>query len=379
MKPALSGAFFLARKDLAILFRSKETYLWAFVMPVLFFYVIGTITSGFAGGPPARDKIGLVVPPDAGVLAAQLAGRLNRAGLDVVQAPDAAKQSASLTLPAGFSASLEAGRPVELDYRHVDQGMQAGYGLIRVQRAIYGTLADLVVLAQDGKSVSAETLAARLKEPLQLTLSSEPATHRRTAPVGYDQSVPGTMVMFGLLVMMTSGSVHLLLERKSGILRRLASSPMPRAAVVLGKWGSRFTLGAIQLAFAALTATWWLHVHWGPSPIWIAIVLLSFIALSTTLGLLLGNECQSEGQVIGIGVVVSNVFAALGGCMWPVEITPEWTQKLALILPTGWAMDALHKLMIFADPPASVLPHIGILLATTLAAALLLARRFRFQ
>ena len=38
-------ARFIAGKDLKYMFRQRETILWAFFMPVLFFYFIGTQSS----------------------------------------------------------------------------------------------------------------------------------------------------------------------------------------------------------------------------------------------------------------------------------------------------------------------------------------------
>ena len=51
----LHSAWFIARRDLLLLLRQRETILWTFVMPFLFFYFIGTVTarfgvSGGAGG-----------------------------------------------------------------------------------------------------------------------------------------------------------------------------------------------------------------------------------------------------------------------------------------------------------------------------------------
>ena len=43
----LRHALYLARKDLAHRFRARETWIWAFVLPVVFFYFIGTVTGGF--------------------------------------------------------------------------------------------------------------------------------------------------------------------------------------------------------------------------------------------------------------------------------------------------------------------------------------------
>ena len=42
--------------------------------------------------------------------------------------------------------------------------------------------------------------------------------------------------MFTLLVLLSSGAAQLVVEREQGLLRRLASTPIPRGSVVLGKW-----------------------------------------------------------------------------------------------------------------------------------------------
>ena len=162
-------------------------------------------------------------------------------------------------------------------------------------------------------------------------------------------------------------------------MRRLASSAISRPAIVLGKWGSRMALGLIQIAFTMVTASLLFHMQWGPHLPAIVFVLSAYAALAASLGILLGNFARTEGQVIGIGVVATNIMAALGGCWWPTEITPLWSQKLAILLPTGATMDALHKLISFGLDPSSVLPHVAALLAAALAAAWLVARSFRFQ
>jgi ABC-type multidrug transport system permease subunit len=187
------------------------------------------------------------------------------------------------------------------------------------------------------------------------------------------------MVMFTLLVLLTSGAVLLVAERREGLLRRLASTPIPRSAVVLGKWIGRMALGLVQIAFALLTGAVLFHMNWGPDFGAVALVLVVYAGLNASLGLLLGSVARSEGQSVGIGVLTSNVMAALGGCWWPIEITPAWMQKLALVLPTGWAMDALHKLVSFQAGPWSVLPHVVALALAALAAGWGAVRLFRFE
>ena len=59
--------------------RQRETILWVFVMPILFFYFIGTVTGGF-GAPSAerRDPLAVRGGDDGGFLIDELVRRLER-------------------------------------------------------------------------------------------------------------------------------------------------------------------------------------------------------------------------------------------------------------------------------------------------------------
>ncbi len=378
----LRDALFLARKDLSYMLRRREVLLWAFVMPVVFFYFIGTITGGFGGGAEEKEPIALSAPSDSGFLLDQLVRRLEDRGYRVVRPKTEeafARYGRRLIVPPGFTEAVLARRPVQIRFERTGSGMGTNYDEIRVSRAVYSVLADLIVTAEKGEAPTAEKLTSFYQTPRPLTLVVERAGERKKIPIGFEQAVPGTMVMFALLAMFTSGSILLVTERNQGLLRRLASSPMSRGAVVLGKWGARMGLGAIQIVFALLTGTVLFRVDWGPHLPTLLLVMFCYGGLAATLGLLLGNFARTEGQTVAFGVIATNVMAALGGCWWPIEITPRWAQKLSLFLPTGWAMDALHKLVSFGYGPASVWLHIVGMTIAALLAGTVIARTFRFQ
>jgi ABC-2 type transport system permease protein len=373
-------ALYLARMDAAHLLRRRETLLWTFVMPIIFFYFFGTIIGNSSG--PTKDILGVDAPPDAGFLADQLLARLDQHGYHVIRAQEPKeflRFRRRLSIPAGFTDSVLAGKPMKIRFDRTGEDMSADYDRVRLSRAVYTTLADLIVVSGENTKASKDAFDKLAAEPRMLTLNVNPAGKRLDPPRGFEQSVPGTMVMFTLLVLFTTGGVSLTIERNQGILRRLASSPMSRGAVVLGKWGARMSLGVVQIAFAMIAGSVLFHVRWGPNLPVVALVLLVYGSLAAALGMLLGNFGRTEGQVIGLGVMASNVFAGLGGCWWPIEITPLWTQRLALAFPTGWTMDALHKLMNFGASPASVLPHLCVTAVAALGAGYVLSRSFRFQ
>ena len=96
------------------------------------------------------------------------------------------------------------------------------------------------------------------------------------------------------------------------------------------------------------------------------------------LALLLGSLAKTENQAAGLGVFFTMVLAALGGCWWPIEIAPRWMQQLQLFTPTGWTMDALHKLISFEMAWQNTLPNLVTLVVATVVIGWAAARRFRF-
>jgi len=286
-----------------------------------------------------------------------------------------------LEIPAGFTAAALAGEKPKLAFVRSTDGMAATYTDFRLQRVAYTLLADVFTARADvgANVITAADLERVHRAPRSVQVAATTAGNRRRIPTGFEQAVPGTMVMFSMLVLLTGGVTMLVVERRLGLLRRLASAPISRRAVVTGKWTSKLGLALVQMAFALLTGRLLFGVSWGPHWPMVLVVLLFYAAFLASLGLLLGSLARTEGQAVALGVLASNVAGALGGCWWPIEITPPYMQKVALALPTGWAMDALHRLVSFEMGPASVLPHLLVFAIATLVTGALAVRTFRYD
>ncbi len=375
-----SDAAYLARKDVWLLLRSREVLIWTFVMPLVFFYLLGQIQTGNA--PDRPDPIAVRAAADAGFLGDELTARLQKLNFEIRRPKDDADFQTyrrRLEIPAGFTASVLAGTTRNVRVTRRGDDVSADYDRVRITRAIDTLLADLITLRRDGGEITAERFRKLASEPRTLSLDVRNAGYRLVPPSGYEQSVPGTMVMFTLTVLFTTGAVSLTMERNRGILRRLAYTPMSRASVALGMWGARMALGFLQIGAAMIYGRLLFHVHWGPNLPMVIVVMVAYGSLVATLAMLLGNFGRSVPQVIGLGITLSNLLAGLGGCWWPIEITPLWAQRLAMFLPTGWTMHALHQLVNFGAPPSTAIPSVVVSLTLALGAGWLLARKFRFE
>lgn len=379
----LKDILFIARKDVRHMLTAKETLLWVFVMPVVFFFFIGTITGGFAPGPARAPRVALQAGENGGFLLDHLVTRLEEQDFKIVRTDSVElfmKYSRRLTVPAGFTDSVLTGSPATIYYATRSDGMTGNYDQIRLQRAVYTVLADLIVVGEEASGTPTEAALSELRSvPRAVTLEVKPAGERKHIPTGFEQAIPGIMVMFTLMVMMTSGAILLVIERRQGLLRRLAYTPIRRLDVVLGKWGGKWVVGIVQIAFAMLAGTVLFKMDWGPDLPAVVIVMVVYGGLMASIGVVLGSLARTEGQSIAIGVISANVLAALGGCWWPIEITPAWMQQLQLFLPTGWAMDAMHKLISFGAGIESVIPHIVGMAAATFVMLIVGSRVFRFD
>jgi ABC-type Na+ efflux pump permease subunit len=373
---------FIARSDLAFMLRQRETLLWVFAMPLLFFYFIGTVTGGFGSPRDPTDPIALQTPASGGVVLDAIVQRLKEQNFRVLRPATAAAlepYSRRLLIPAFTDDSIRVRTQLQATFEQRGDGLGADLDQFRVGRAIYSVVADLAVLQSTGQALTRDTLARLASTPRRVTLSVAPAGRRDDPPSGFSQAVPGTMVMFTMLILLTSGAILLVVERQHGLLRRLASTPITPGAIVAGKWTSRMALGVVQVAFAMLVGRILFRVDWGPSLPMVALVLVAWASFNASFALLLGNLARTQPQMTGVGVLTSMILAALGGCWWPIEITPEWMQSLALALPTGWTMDALHKLVNFGYGPSAAAPHVAALTAATVLCGWGGAKIFRYQ
>ncbi len=382
----MKNILFIAWHDVRSQLREGSTLLWLFVMPPIFFYFIGTVTGGFSSGLSGGQATPLTVVAEApGFLKDQIDRRLvdNDFAPEWVETLDTSDEETApqrtLTFDAGLSDKVLAEEQVKASYDTKSNALTREFEEIRIQRSIYTALADIITADATAGPLSSEALATVNNAPRVWQLTVSAAGERQQIPSGFEQAVPGILVMFTLLVLLTSSGTMLVQERTQGLLRRLASAPISRMEVIAGKWDGRMMLAAIQIAAALVVGTLLFKMNWGPNLGMVIVVLAAWAGFCASAGLWLGTVARTEAQAGGLGVLAANLLAALGGCWWPIEVTPEWMQVVQKMIPTGWTMDALHKLISFQAGALSAVPNVLALIAGAIVFGVLAARRFRYE
>jgi len=382
--------WFIAQKDFLYTLKDKTVLLWMFIMPLVFFAFIGSTTGGFSSGG-SQSTLAVWYEGDAedGVYK-QIVMRLEAD--DYLLRVFSAQQplykdkwsfddyDRQLWIPAGLSTEVAAGNEIEIKYHIEEGGMDGDYHQFKLSKAIYQTLGDLLVLKKlQPENWQQLDFTAANEVPRNLSLSVSAAGQQEQIPSGYKQAVPGILVMFIMMIALTSGAMTLFLERKTGVLKRLSAAPVSRQQLIFGKWLGKWLLASCQLVYGMVMGSLLFSIHWGEHWLMIFIMLLSWAAACAGFSILMGSWAKNEGQINGIPVIASMLLAALGGCWWPIEVAPEWMQKLAMFLPTGWVMDALHELMYFGGSLGDVVNHQLALYALALVGLYLAFTQFKHE
>ena len=397
--------------DIAVLYlkmtyRSRGVLVTQLLMPLLFTYLIGLANSGFDGdGGPSTWSV-LVADRDNGLLGAALIERLEadpslsvqamaeEAAIGAVEEGDVA---AALVIPADFSQTLLANRPVDVAF-YVDPSEAESQ---------LAAAAVAAAASQVSGSVSAANTAGRVYDQLGLfdagidreafydealaqaqtawetpsvMVESQPEMHLEAAaiPSGINQSSPGMTVMFAMFLML-GGSAVLIQEREQGTLRRLLVMPIHRASVMLGKMLGIYSAGIVQMAILIGLGALLFGVAWGRSPLALALVVLSFGLAITGLGIMIAALARTYAQANALGTIVVLAAASLGGAWWPLDIVPQWLQTAGRLTPVAWAMAGFHDIVTRGLAVTAVLPEVGVLLAFAVLFLFVGVARFSYE
>jgi ABC-2 type transport system permease protein len=92
---------------------------------------------------------------------------------------------------------------------------------------------------------------------------------------------------------------------------------------------------------------------------------------------MLATLIRTERAADGIATLAALVMAPLGGCWWPLFITPKWMQFIAKITPHAWANTGFNKLMVFGGDFGSVVTEMLALIGFAVTFGAIAIWRFR--
>jgi ABC-2 type transport system permease protein len=405
----------LAAKDLLQLVRDWKSAMFLLAMPIVFTLMFGFAFGGFGGGEEdPRLPIGFVDRDDSHASASlitllEASGAIRPVALEGRDADDDRVNNqvregdvdAVVIVPPGYGERLMSGDPLRLVVV-VDAGSTAGQTARREIEVTASHLAGAVQAAQ----LSAEAYAAQvgfadegarqaflaggLEQALE-AWANPPLKVRETQSgaiveedgdsvmrSGFAHTSPSMMVQFAIAGLIGTASI-LVLERKSGALRRLLTTAISRVEIILGHYLAMVVIILAQFVILIAFGQLALGVDYMREPLATLLVMVGTSLWTASLGLLIGTLAKTEDQIIIFSLIPMFVLAGMGGAWVPLEFTGSTFQAIGHLLPTAWSMDGFENIVIRSLGLESVLLPVAIMLAYAVVLFALTAWRFQFE
>jgi ABC-2 type transport system permease protein len=402
-------------KDLKILFTDTGGLATLFLMPLMFVIVMSTALQGlFDTGTDTQPRHLPVVNVDRGEYAADVVAALDSiAGIEVETTWDGetltreraealvadGERSVAIVFPADFSTQIEA--------RSAGDDAIATIELIADPAASVQLIAPIqgMVFGAAERVAETQVAQARVAAGLESAFAQLPAEARPASdqiaiemdsdsivtleqvapsemkievfPNTYQQNVPGYTVLGVFFIVGTMAS-SILQEKREGTFRRLLVAPLPKPILLAGKILPYYMVNLIQIAIMFGVA----HLLFGMAfgdPVALAAVSLALAAAATGLGIMVAALGKTDTQVGGITSLMTLTMSALGGCLMPASIMPDFLQTLSRFTPHAWAMQGFQDVLVRGYTLAGILPETGVLLGFAAAFFLIGVWRFRFD
>ncbi len=320
----------LALKDLRLALRDRQSLIFMLVMPIVFTVFFGFMFRNQNEQADDRLVIGVVNRDPQGVLSLALINLLDNsetvrvesiepmgdnrldASIDLDARIVKGELAAGLVIPANFSLATLTGENPQMEMiinEETPGGQTARRGL---QTAITRTLgmaqaarASLSAYEIQAGQLDASTRVAYLEEgvsraaqawqaaPLSVKVSSKVAEAQPAEANPYNQYSPGMMVMFALFGVMQAAMV-MVIERRTGAMARLLTTPMRKAELIGGHILGMFIIFFVQQLLLILFGQFILKVNYLRVPVAVLLVMSALALWVAALGLLISALVKKE-------------------------------------------------------------------------------------
>ena len=406
--------WFLMVKDLKIFAADRTALIFAILFPFFFIVLFNFVMKG-VNSQDQRLVINLATQEPAGGISTQLIAAMETKDVNALKAGEPeivwlkdynqAKQDVEnkkldgfIAFPENFTEAIMMGYGTELEVVYNPNNTQVIAALkgtaqsiasqIGTRQVVNNTVIGLLM----EKDLAAPGSAGDIAQAIHAQLAGQGSTNQTASLISFTTqeigdvkstnpanfTIPGYLVMF-VFFTAAFAAAQLVRERQNHTLERLLSSSANKTAILGGVYGGTVAKGLIQIAIFWTVGILVFKVDLGVSPLAVILISVLMTLMASAFGVMLATFVKTERSASSIGVLTSLILAPLGGCWWPLFITPQWMQFVSKITPHAWATTAFNKLLIFGGDFNSVVPNMLVLVGFMVVFGLIAILRFRTE
>ena len=190
-----------------------------------------------------------------------------------------------------------------------------------------------------------------------------------------DAAVPGVLALCVISTALSGQGIATGFDRRYGVLRFLATTPLGRNGLIMGKCIAVLVVVAIQFTLVAALGY---GLGWRPDAIAVSrsiITMLMGAGAFTALGLLIAGTVRAEATLAIVNIAWV-ILAGAGGVVFPLKSFPDWYAGIVAWSPSAALGDALRGNFIQHQWLAE--PH-WVLIVWTVVIGFVASRKFKWS
>lgn len=190
-----------------------------------------------------------------------------------------------------------------------------------------------------------------------------------------DAAVPGVLALCVISTALSGQGIATGFDRRYGVLRFLATTPLGRNGLIMGKCIAVLVVVAIQFTLVAALGY---GLGWRPDAIAVSrsiITMLMGAGAFTALGLLIAGTVRAEATLAIVNIAWV-ILAGAGGVVFPLKSFPDWYAGVVAWSPSAALGDALRGNFIQHQWLAD--PH-WVIIVWTVVIGFIASRKFKWS
>ncbi len=190
-----------------------------------------------------------------------------------------------------------------------------------------------------------------------------------------DAAVPGVLALCVISTALSGQGIATGFDRRYGVLRFLATTPLGRNGLIMGKCIAVLVVVAIQFTLVAVLGY---GLGWRPDAIAVSRSIITMImgaGAFTALGLLIAGTVRAEATLAIVNIAWV-ILAGAGGVVFPLKSFPDWYAGVVAWSPSAALGDALRGNFIQHQWLAE--PH-WVIIVWTVVIGFIASRKFKWS
>ncbi len=364
-------------KDILLFSRDKKSFISLLLMPLILIAILGSAFGNIFGDDEnvkiQRFTVGIVDKDKSDYSRILKEEVFEKSLVDMVELKPIDEEALikeindktlklGIIIPEDFSASLQLGEQTQIG---VISGNDAS-----IQTTVIESVIDQFAYIVQGKMAIGE-LSGEIQADIEqqgsassndninqseisntefdVTEIANPMTEQSISsdqePISsFQYYAAGMGVMFLLMTVVIT--VGLMIEEKEDeVYNRLLITRLKHRQYLLGKFIGLILICLVQFMIIILGTRVLFQVDWGNSISAIILTVLSFTISASGIGVFIGSFIKSEKTFSNIGIICTQVLAAIGGSMVPLYLFPEWLIYISKIIPNALALQMFLDVM----------------------------------